>query len=208
MKVPNEVLNKPGKLTPEERLEIQKHTTYGYDILKDRQDVPEVAKLMAYEHHERLDGTGYPLGKKEIDLQDESMLTGVVDVYDALTSARVYKPGMPPPHALSFIKEHAETEFRASYVDKFIEVIGIFPVGSLVEFNTGQMGIVKEINRENLFEPHVLLVINAQKQKLGTARPLDSSKYESAGMKIVRYHDPDDMGIVVSDHLDISAKRI
>ena len=56
------------------------------------------------------------------------MLTGVVDVYDALTSARVYKPGMPPPHALSFIKARAETEFRAEYADKFIEVIGIFPV--------------------------------------------------------------------------------
>ena len=125
-----------------------------------------------------------------------------------LTSARVYKPGMPPPHALSFIKARAETEFRAEYVDKFIEVIGIFPVGSLVEFNTGQVGIVKEVNRDNLFEPYVLLVMNAQRQKLGTARELYSSKYESEGMKIVRYHDPDDLGIVVTDFLDLDTKRI
>ncbi len=125
-----------------------------------------------------------------------------------LTSARVYKPGMPPPHALSFIKARAETGFRAEYVDKFIEVIGIFPVGSLVEFNTGQVGIVKEVNRDNLFEPYVLLVMNAQKQKLGTACELDPSKYESEGMKIVRYHDPDDLGIVVTDFLDLDTKRI
>ena len=70
MKVPDEILNKPGRLTPDERLEIQKHTTYGYEILQERGDIPEVAQLMAYEHHERIDGTGYPCGKKEAELLD------------------------------------------------------------------------------------------------------------------------------------------
>ena len=207
MKVPDRVLNKPGKLNAKERLEIQKHTTYGYKILKDRDDIPKVAKLMALEHHERLDGTGYPMGKTEDQLQNESMLTGVVDVYDAVTSARVYKPGWPPPNALSFIKSKAETEFRADYVEKFIEVIGIFPVGSVVEYNTGQIGIVKEINRDNLFEPYVIMVMNAKKQKLGTGRIIEPSKYESAGLKIIKFHNPDDFGIQVNDYLDLEAKR-
>ncbi len=70
MKVPDEILNKPGRLTLEEWLEIQKHTTYGYEILKEQGDIPEVAQLMTYEHHERIDGTGYPCGKKETELLD------------------------------------------------------------------------------------------------------------------------------------------
>lgn len=208
MKVPDAVLNKPGKLDPEERLIIQKHTTWGYDILKDRDDISDVAKLMALEHHERIDGSGYPNGKTEDQLQPESMLTGVVDVYDALTSARVYKPGMPPPNALSFIKSKAETEFRPEYVEKFMDVIGIFPVGSVIEFNTGQVGIVKEINRDNLYEPNVIMIMNARKQMLGTGRDVDSSKYEGAGLKIIRFHHPDDFGINVSDYLDLDTKRV
>jgi len=208
VKVPEKILNKPGKLTPEERLEIQKHTTFGYDLLKARQDIPEISMLIAYEHHERADGTGYPCGKKLAELQQGSLISNVTDVYDALTSARVYKPGMPPPYALSFIKARAETEFCSEYVDKFIEVIGIFPVGSVVEFNTGQVGIVKEINRDNLFEPSVLVVMNAQRQRLGAGRLIDPSKYPGGGLKIIRYHDPADLGIIVSEYLDLSESRI
>ncbi|MFC1514146.1 HD-GYP domain-containing protein, partial [candidate division KSB1 bacterium] len=208
MLVPEQILNKPGKLTPEERVEIQKHTTFGYELLKERGDIPEKAYLIAYEHHERADGTGYPMGKKLDEIQPVSSVANIVDVYDALTSARVYKPGMPPPHALSFIKARAETEFRADYVDTFLDVIGIFPVGSVVEFNTGQLGIVKEINRDNLFEPAVILVMNAQKQLLGAPREIAPSKYESNDLKIIRYHDPVDLGINVPDYLDLQAKRI
>lgn len=208
VKVPEKILNKPGKLTPEERLEIQKHTTFGYNLLKVRQDIPEISMLIAYEHHERADGTGYPCGKKLSELQQGSLISNVTDVYDALTSARVYKPGMPPPYALSFIKARAETEFCSEYVDKFIEVIGIFPVGSVVEFNTGQVGIVKEINRDNLFEPSVLVVMNAQRQRLGAGRLIDPSKYPGGGLKIIRYHDPADLGIIVSEYLDLSESRI
>lgn len=208
MRVPESILNKPGKLTHEERMEIQKHTTKGYEILKERGDIPETAQLMTYEHHERTDGNGYPCGKTLDQLQPESILTSVVDVYDALTSARVYKPGMNPPHALTFLKARAEAEYRADYVDKFIEVIGIFPVGSVVEFNTGHIGIVNEINRDNLFRPYVILVMNSQGKKIGAGRVIGPSKYESANLKIVRYHDPGDLGIYVSDYLDAELKRI
>ena len=208
MRVPEKILNKPGKLTPDERIEIQKHTTLGYELLKAREDIPELSMLIAYEHHERADGTGYPCGKKLLEINSGSQVSNVVDVYDALTSARVYKPGMPPPHALSFIKARAESEFNPDYVDKFIEVIGIFPIGSVVELNTGQIGIVKEINRDNLFEPSVLVVMTAQHQRLGAGRLIDPSKYTSGGLKIVRYHDPADLGIIVSEYLDLSESRI
>lgn len=208
MSVPESILNKPGKLTHKERIEIQKHPAKGYEILKERGDIPEAAQLMAYEHHEKADGNGYPCGKKLVQLQPESILTGVVDVYDALTSARVYKPGVNPPHALTFLKARAEGEYRPDYVDKFIEVIGIFPVGSVVEFNTGQIGIVKEINRDSLFKPYVILIMNAQGKKIGAGRIIGPSKYESADLKIVRYHDPEDLGIYVNEYLDGDLKRI
>jgi len=202
MKIPDEILNKPGKLTPEERKVIQNHPLFSEEILGDREDVPEMAKRIAYEHHEKSNGEGYPHAKSKDQIQEESALASIADVYDALTSARVYKPGMPPPHALSFIKARAETEFRSELVDKFIEVLGIFPVGSVVEFNTGQIGIVKEVNRDNLFEPSCILVMNQNKQKVGAGNIIGPSHYEKRGYKIIRYHDPLDLEINISDFLD------
>ncbi len=207
MLVPDAVLNKPGKLTPEERVEIQKHTTHAKEVLEARGDIPEKAILMAYEHHEKADGTGYPEGKTADQVQRESVVNAVADVYDALTSARVYKPGMPPPHALSFIKSRAESEFNPEYVDKFIETIGIYPVGSVVEFNSGQIGIVKEVNRDDLYKPFVILVMNAKKQKIAE-KIIEPPKYEANDLKIVRYHDPEGLGIDVESIIQTSETRI
>jgi len=206
--VPDEVLNKPGKLDPDERLEIQKHTIHAKDLLEKRGDIPETAINMAWEHHERIDGLGYPEGKVGRQIQKESWLISIVDVYDALTSARVYKPGMPAPQVLSILKSKSKEEFRHDYVDKFVEVLGIFPVGSVVEFNTGQIGIVKEINRDDLFKPHVILVMNANKQKMGAPRIIDSSRYDSMKLKITKFHHPGTFGINVEEYLDKDAARI
>jgi len=208
MLVPDHILNKPGRFTPEERLEIQKHTVFAKEILEKRRDISEVAIRMAWEHHERSDGNGYPENKTINQIQKQSSIISIVDVYDALTSARVYKPGMPPGKVLSIIKSSAAEEFRPEYVDKFVEVLGIFPVGSVVEFNTGQIGIVKEVNRDDLFKPHVILVMNAQKQKLGSIRVIESSRYDSMELKIVRYHNPANLGINVDDYLDKEQKTL
>ncbi|MFC1564410.1 HD-GYP domain-containing protein [candidate division KSB1 bacterium] len=207
MKVPDAVLNKPGKLTPEERLEIQKHTVYAKEILEARGDISEKAIMMAYEHHEKADGTGYPNNKTTDIIQRESVVNAVADVYDALTSARVYKPGMPPPHALSFIKSRAESEFNPEFVDKFIETIGIYPVGSVVEFNSGQIGVVKEVNRDDLYKPYVILVMNAKKQKIAE-KLIEPGKYETNDLRIVRYHDPEGLGINVEQIIQTAESRI
>ncbi|MFC1561879.1 HD-GYP domain-containing protein, partial [candidate division KSB1 bacterium] len=207
MLVPDEVLNKPGKLTPDERVIIQKHTTFGKELLEKRGDIPEVAIRMAWEHHEKINGSGYPEGKTKDQLQKESMVTSVADVYDALTSARVYKPGMPPPQALSFIKSKCDTEFNTEYTDKFLETIGIYPIGSVVEFNSGQIGIVNEVNRDDLFKPTVLMVLNNKKQKVAP-RIIEPSRYDPMELKIIRYHDPDMFEIVVEEYLDVNQKRI
>jgi len=201
MLVPDAVLNKPGKLTPEERLIIQKHTVFGKELLEKRGDIPETAIRMAWEHHERIDGTGYPEGKTIDQLQKESMVIAVADVYDALTSARVYKPGTPPPQTLSFIKARGESEFNADYVDHFIEVIGINPVGSVIEFNTGQIAIVREVNRDDLFKPHVTMIMNSRKQMIAP-KIIEPGRYEPMELSITRYHDPVMFDISVEDYLD------
>lgn len=201
MLVPDEILNKPGKLDQDERNIIQNHTTFGKEILEKRGDIHKTAIMMAWEHHERVDGSGYPMGKTESELQRESMVIAVADVYDALTSARVYKPGMPPPHTLSFIKARAESEFKGDFVERFIEVIGIYPVGSVVEFNTGQIGVVREVNRDNLFRPHVMMVMNNNRQKVAP-RLIEPDRYDSMDLQIVRYHDPLSFGFKVEDILD------
>jgi len=208
MKIPDAILNKPDRLTEEERKIIQNHPLYSEEILKERDDIPEVAKRIAYEHHERSNGQGYPYGKKKGQFQEESAIAMIADVYDALTSTRVYKAGLPPPHALQFIKSHAEKEFLTDLVDKFIEVLGIFPVGSVVEFNTGQIGIVREINRKNLFQPYVVLVMNANRQKIGMGRIVGPAQYKRNDIRIIRYHDPLDLNIFVSEFIDKDLLRL
>lgn len=207
MKVPDEVLNKPGKLDPDERLEIQKHTLYAKELLESRGDIPDISVNMAWEHHERIDGLGYPEGKIGRQIQKESWLISIVDVYDALTSARVYKPGMPMPKVLSILKGGSKKEFRHDYVDKFIEVLGVFPVGSVIEFNNGQIGIVKEINRDDLYKPYVLAVTTSKGQKLGVPRVIEPTRYDSMELKVTKFHDPAVLGIDVESYLEADAKR-
>ncbi|MFC1477044.1 HD-GYP domain-containing protein [candidate division KSB1 bacterium] len=208
MRVPDEILNKPGKLTPEERKVIQNHPLFSEEILKERDDIPDLAKHIAYEHHEKANGEGYPRGMTLDEVKEESAIATIADVYDALTSARVYKPGMPPPQALSFIKARAETEFRADFVDRFIEVLGIFPVGSVIEYNTGQIGIVKEVNRENLFHPKAVIVMNVSRQKVGVGKIIEPRHYEEKNYKIIRHLDPLDLEINISEYLDKDQLRM
>jgi len=189
MKIPDEVLNKPGRFTDEERQIMKNHTVYGKEVLDKTPGIPEVSKLLALEHHERFDGKGYPYGKDHTELQHDSLLAAIADVYDALTSKRVYKPGMPPPQALAYIKERGDSEFKKSLVDLFIVNVGVFPVGSLVELNSGELGIVSEVNRDDLLKPFVLLITDKLKRLVKRREHI--SLYEFREKKIVGYPDPD-----------------
>lgn len=163
-KVPTEILNKPGKLTAEELSVMNSHTTWGRDIIMSARDVFPGAVDVAYTHHERLDGSGYPRGLDQSGIPVFARLVAVVDAYDAITSDRVYKKGRLHLQAISILTQVRDTHFDAAMVMQFIDCIGIYPVGNAVEMKNGEIGVVIEANAANKTRPKVLMVMDANKQ--------------------------------------------
>ncbi|MGA1846053.1 HD-GYP domain-containing protein [Deferribacter abyssi] len=176
MKVPDEILNKPGKLTEEEFVIMKKHPVYGYELLKSDPNMTEEALKAVYLHHERADGSGYPLGLKEPQIHLYAKIVSIVDVYDAITSKRVYHDAMLPPKALQTIFSWSEKHFNKILVKFFMEVVGIYPVGTLVLLDTGELAIVFEQNKDDPTRPKVLVITDERKK---TTEPylFDLGKY-------------------------------
>jgi HD-GYP domain-containing protein (c-di-GMP phosphodiesterase class II) len=152
--MPQDILNKPGKLTDAEFDIIKTHPVRGYEMLLDSPNVSDGAKDVCLHHHERYDGTGYPhkLGGDKISLL--ARMGAVCDVYDAVTSDRPYKAGWDPAHALSQMatwKGHFDTVVFQS----FVKSVGIYPTGSLVKMRSGRLAVVLEQNPATLTKPRV-----------------------------------------------------
>lgn len=197
--VPSEVLNKPGRLTAEEYGIMQKHTVYGYDLMKNKGELSKNALDIVIQHHERLDGSGYPNRLLDRSISEYSKLVSIVDVYDAVTSKRVYHNETTPYKALNDIYKHREKEFDPHLVEQFIKCLGIYPIGSLVELNTGQVGVVVYFSEKNHLSPTVMLILDENKNPYSHYRyvNLGSAVWEQHHSKpeITRIADPNEFGI-------------
>lgn len=190
-RVPLEILNKPGRFEPHELEEMRKHTIYGEEILKKMSGVTDEAIFIATQHHEMLDGSGYPNRLSGDDIHRLGQMTAVADVYDALTSARVYKPAMPPHFALARIYGNRDKEFRSDLVGLFTKSLGLYPVGSLVMLSTGEIGIVCEPNPEDTRQPKVGVFITRYKKHRSVPMVVDlADPYAPEERKIVKVLDP------------------
>jgi cyclic di-GMP phosphodiesterase len=158
MLVPPEILNKPGKLTPEEFDVMKLHVDRGVVLLRESfPDNPSIA-LVADEHHERMDGSGYPHGKRGNDISQWGQISAIADVYDALTSRRCYKREITPHRSMALIYRLRGGDFNPLYVDRFIECVGIYPIGSLVRLTTGEVALIVSIHHDDLLHPDVLVL--------------------------------------------------
>jgi len=165
MQVPLEILNKPGRLTAEEFAVMKKHPDYGYALLtRHDPDVSAAVLDIVRHHHERLDGQGYPDGLPADTISPLTRIATIVDVYDAITSDRVYHDGMTPHDALGNLFRWAPGNFDMQLVEEFIRCLGIYPVGSLVELNTGEVAVVATFNEAHRLKPTVLLILDPDKQ--------------------------------------------
>ncbi len=164
MKVPLEILNKPGKLTADEMHLMKKHTTWGRDIIMSARGVFSGAVDVAFGHHEHLDGTGYPRGIKTSGITKYTRIIAIVDAYDAITSNRIYQKGRLHLEAVNILTMARNSHFDSHFVIQFIDCIGIYPVGNLVEMTNGDVGVVIEKNSGNKTRPKILLLLDSQKQ--------------------------------------------
>ncbi|ERE05834.1 HD-GYP domain-containing protein [Chromobacterium vaccinii] len=193
MRVPNEILNKPGKLTEQEFQVMKCHVVESQKILHATRGISETAVLVAGQHHERHDGSGYPAGLKGEQISQLGQMAAIVDVYDALTSERCYHQGMSPTDALRKIYEWSKFHFNPELVQAFMRVIGIYPIGTLVRLESGRLGVVIEQNDNNLVSPKVKVFFSTKSNTHIAPEIVDLSRKMGfgGGDRIVKHESPE-----------------
>lgn len=200
MKVPDQILNKPGKLSEGEFEIMKKHVNYGCVLLENTANLSPISISIAAEHHERHDGSGYPHGLKGDAISLYGQMAAIVDVYDALTSNRVYHDGSEPTEVLKKMLEWSEHHFNTALVHNFIRTIGIYPVGTLVRLDSGFLAVVVEQNHDDLLRPKVRLIFNTK--TLSYIQPRDSDLSKSGNSdRIITFEVPSRWHIDPGRHL-------
>ena len=161
-KVPDAILNKPAKLTDAEFTKMKSHVVQSIIILQNTPGISQIALDVAGQHHERFDGSGYPNQLKGEEITLYGRMGAIVDVYDAITSDRVYHKGMPPTAALGRLLEWSSYHFDPALVKAYVKSLGIYPSGSLVRMESGRLGVVLEQNADNMMKPRVNMIFHAE----------------------------------------------
>ncbi|PIE90363.1 MAG: hypothetical protein CR997_06125 [Acidobacteria bacterium] len=186
IKIPDHILHKPGRLTKEEFEVMKMHVVYTEEVLEKTEGIPDTARQIASEHHEKINGQGYAKGLKKDEISLYGKMAGITDVYDALTASRCYHEGRPPTEALKMMMDWCGAHFETVLFQEFVKCMGVFPVGSFVELTNGQLALVLE-NSKNPLRPHVRIVMDHKKKRL--LSPSDVSLTQSE-LRIVDVVDP------------------
>ncbi len=171
-----ELLEKSGRLSIEEYEQAKLHVRYSEEILRATPGLPAGLAQAASLHHERLDGSGYPRGLRGSEIGRDGLIAGIVDTFDALTVKRPYADAVSPSAAISMLYKWRGVYFDATLVEQFIRCLGIFPVGSLVELNTGEVGVVIAQNTAKRLLPRVMVIRDAQRKPMIPQKLLDLSR--------------------------------
>jgi HD-GYP domain-containing protein (c-di-GMP phosphodiesterase class II) len=169
------VLEKPGHLTDDELQHVRSHVAESERIVSSTAGLSDMVRSAVASHHERHDGSGYPRRLVGTAIPMAARIAGIVDSYDAMTSARPYAPARSPHQAVMELYEARDRLFQAELVEQFIRVCGVYPTGSLVELTDGSVGVVTAVNSLRRLRPCVLLLLDVDKQPLAEFRNLDLS---------------------------------
>lgn len=172
-----QVLLKPGVLSQYEFDEMKRHTERGYYLLKDEPNIPLVAAHCAYQHHERLDGSGYPRGIRGHEIHEYAKWVGLVDSYDAMTSRRIYRDAILPHQAVEALYSGSGTLYDTQMLSQFRDKVAIYPIGIPVKLNTGQSAVVVDINSACAHRPIVRILTDEEGVALGAPYDMDLSKH-------------------------------
>jgi len=173
--IPISVLEKKGPLTQEEFNLIKEHTTYGFNMLRKEHGIPLLSAHCAFQHHERLDGSGYPRGIKGKEIHEYAKIVAIADVYDALISKRVYKEPILPHEALEYLYTKANTEFDKEILEIFRKTVAIYSIGVSLTLSSGESGIVVDIN-SNVPDRPIMRILEKNNKPVDKPYEIDLSK--------------------------------
>lgn len=194
MMMPMDVLNKPGKLTDEEFALIKEHPEAGHKLLLEGSNINQMALDVCLHHHEKSNGTGYPIGLKNEQISLYAKMGAVCDVYDATTSNRPYKNGWEPAESLRKMAEWCDGHLDQSVFEAFVKSLGIYPVGSLVLLSSNRLAVVVEQSAISLLTPVVKVFFSVKSDYRIPSELLDLSKPHCRD-KIVAHESPEKWGI-------------
>ena len=171
--LPQELIHKPSGLTREERERMREHVNLGREMLADQLEIPDMVWQIVLKHHERIDGSGYParLHGDEVGLFAE--MAGITDSYCAMIFPRPFRPARNGQWVIDELNSMRGHRFTASVVDEFIQFVGLYPVGTLVELNSGEVGVVVEQNRVRRLKPRVMILLGPDKTRNQSAGTLN-----------------------------------
>jgi HD-GYP domain-containing protein (c-di-GMP phosphodiesterase class II) len=175
-RIPLGILRKPDQLTKEEYEEMKNHAIYGFQILKEEPNVPLVAAHCAFQHHERINGSGYPRGIQGTDIHDYARWIGLVDSYDAMTTQRVYRGPMLPHQAMEQLFAGSGTMYDQQKIALFRDKIAIYPLGITVTLNTGESGVVSNLKVSLPHRPVIRILQDEVGQDVKEPYEIDLSK--------------------------------
>ena len=181
VRTPKDILNKPGKLTDAEFDIMKRHVVDGAEILRRTPEMPILAPVVAFEHHLRNDGSGYPVGAHRATLNLGTMLCSIADVYDAMRSQRSYQQAFPTDRILAVLQRNDGTQFDQNLVRRFVQLLGIYPPGNLVKLRSGEVGVVLQVHAPDPYRPRVRIVFLPDGTRLDV--PQDRNLFDFA-------HDP------------------
>ncbi len=201
-KIPGEIMNKKGELTMQEKKVLRAHVNIGVKMLIEKAQgvFPHELLAMVATHHERHNGTGYPQKMDGDKIPLYGKIAGIVDTYDAMTTKSPYSemPAMSPHKAISGLYKYRDTKFQAELIEQFIQAVGIFPTGTLVELSTGEVGAVTAVNGLRRLRPSVMVLLDKDKKPMPSFVHLDLARANS-DIRIMHGVNPEKYGIDLTE---------
>lgn len=177
MLIPKEILLKPGPLTDNEIKLMEQHSDLGFNLLRKQSDIPLLSAHIAYQHHEKFDGSGYTRRLSRTDIHEYARIVAIADVYDALTSDRPYKEGCLPHEAYETMLTLANSHFDPVILKHFLDQIALYPLGSIVQLNTGDIAVVIRVTPGLQTRPALKLLFDANNTPLNNGPEIDLLKH-------------------------------
>lgn len=204
--IPDDILNKPGRLTEQEFEVMKTHVTHSINSITNTPGISKLSLEVAAQHHEKLDGNGYPNNLKAEEVSHYGRMISICDIFDALTANRCYKAGFPQVKAFSILRALAnENQLDSVLVDSFIKCIGVYPVGSLVKLDSDKLAIVEQRNKNDSIRPKVKAFYNLNDNSFEMPQGVDLST--SKDEQIVKCVRADDFDLNIDEIIEYLANE-